>query len=122
MKIEFKNVRRKLFGFLSFTTALFVFQACYGAPQDAEFDVLFHGTIVSDSTDFPVPGIKVNVNSYQYALTDSTGTFSFYVPEASQYHLILTDADSIADRHYLDKDTVLSEIPSAGITIRIDPK
>ncbi|HBG69575.1 MAG: hypothetical protein A2W93_13675 [Bacteroidetes bacterium GWF2_43_63] len=122
MKFQIKNLRRKLFGFLSFSTALFVFQACYGAPQDESTDVLFHGTIVSDSTDFPVPGIKVNVNSDQYALTDSTGTFSFYVPAASQYHLILTDADTLTDGHYLDKDTVLSDISTSGITIRIDPK
>lgn len=121
MKFQIKNLRRKIFGFLSFSTALFVFQACYGAPQDESIDVLFHGTIVSDSTNFPVPGIKVNVNSDQYALTDSTGTFSFYVPAASQYHLILTDTDTMADGHYLNKDTVLSEIPTSGITIRINP-
>ncbi len=32
MKTRFQKIERKLFGFLSFSAALFVFQACYGAP------------------------------------------------------------------------------------------
>jgi len=123
MKIELKNVRRKLFGFLSFTTALFVFQACYGAPQDESNDLLFEGKLLSDTTGLPAPGIKIVVNqNEQYALTDTNGNFSFYVPAASQFAISLIDADTTANGHFLNKDTVMAAIPNGKITITIPEK
>ena len=117
---RFKNFRRKLFGFLSFSTALFIFQACYGAPQDQSDDVLIKGTILSDTTNQPVQGIKVIVNGdNQFAMSDSTGSFSFYVPSATQYHLQFSDADTTANGHFTDKDTVLTSIPENSIIIRM---
>lgn len=120
MTSRFKNFRRKLFGFLSFSTALFIFQACYGAPQDQYEDVLVKGTILSDTTNQPVSGIKVIVNSdSQFAMSDSTGSFSFYVPSATQYHLLVSDADTAANGYYSQQDTVLGSIPENGLVIRM---
>lgn len=120
MKCRIKNFRRKLFGFLSFSTALFIFQACYGVPQDEYNDVLVKGVIYSDTTNQPVSGIKVTVNgSSQNILTDTAGSFSFYVPSASQYHLMFSDADTAANGNYIEADTVLSTIPENGVVVRM---
>ena len=121
MAIKIQNFRRKLFGALSFSTALFVFQACYGAPQDRyKDDILVRGTVLSETTEQPVEGIKIIINnSSQFAITDTSGSFSFYVPAASQYHLLLSDIDSLSNGYFIDKDTVVSDIPDNGILIKM---
>ena len=68
-----------LIGGLSFTTALFVFQACYGMPQDWQDDVFIQGKVISSTTSLPVKGIKVESELYEhYGITDSQGEFGFY--------------------------------------------
>ena len=52
---------RRIVGGLSFTSALFVFQACYGTPQDFGLDILLEGQVKSKSTGLPIQGIKVSV-------------------------------------------------------------
>jgi len=102
-KFEFKlrkSFRNFLKGF-SLTAVAFVFQACYGPMDDwHEFhDVKLTGTVVAESTNFPIEGIKVAVNNsrHNFAITDENGNFDFYasVP-LREFH----DNDSI--RHAPD--------------------
>lgn len=123
MKTKFQKIRRKFFGFLSFSAALFVFQACYGAPQDDYNDVLIQGKLLSDSTGLPAPGIKVIVNANeQFAVSDSNGNFSFYTPAASQYAFQFSDTDTAINGHFLSKDTVFAALPAGEFTLTIGQK
>ena len=66
-----KNWIRGLIGGLSFTSALFVFQACYGTPQDYGSDLLLEGQVKSKKTGLPIEGIKVAVSqTSQYEVTN----------------------------------------------------
>lgn len=108
MTIKWKKIKRKIFGFLSFSAALFIFQACYGAPQDYEDDVLIQGTVKSDSTGLPVQGIRVSFdNNQQYGITDSNGTFSFYVMQQATYPLSFEDSDSSNNGLFATLDTII---------------
>ncbi|HOI78276.1 MAG TPA: hypothetical protein PLI30_01590 [Petrimonas sp.] len=73
-----QNWIRNIVGGLSFTTALFIFQACYGTPQDFGLDVFVEGKVVSKTTGEPIKGIKVSAASLQHTVTDDKGMFSFY--------------------------------------------
>ena len=99
---------RTFIGGLSFTTALFVFQACYGMPQDLQDDVFIEGKVVSLATGLPVKGIKVESDQFEhYGITNNLGTFGFYTPWANSLRLTIEDTDPDSDGDYLSKDTVL---------------
>jgi hypothetical protein len=94
---------------LSFTSALFVFHACYGTPQDFGIDMLVEGTVKSKESGMPIEGIKVSVvRSAQYQLTDSKGFFSFYTERYNGLTLTFEDVDSQLNGSFLPQDTVIS--------------
>ena len=99
---------RAIVGGVSFTTALFVFQACYGMPQDMQDDIFLEGKVISRTNGLPVKGIKVesDINEH-FGITDSQGEFSFYTPWAPSLRLTIEDTDPGSDGDYLSKDTVL---------------
>lgn len=102
---------RKILGSLSVTSVLFVFQACYGTPQDFGLDLLVEGQVKSSSTGLPLQNIKVSVsNNMQYAYTNQNGEFSFYTQVADKLTLTFADNDSVKNGLYVTKDTVLSNI------------
>lgn len=97
-----------LFGSLSFASALFIFQACYGMPQDMMDDVFISGRVISQSTGLPVEGIKVEDDgSGHNDITDSTGSFAFYTYRANSLNLSIEDTDPDSFGDYIRKDTVL---------------
>ena len=99
---------RGIIGGLSFTSALFIFQACYGTPQDLERDTLVHGKVTLKASDTPIEGIKVTVTSNsQYAHTDEEGLFSFYTIAADRLTIKFEDIDDEENGAYSDKDTLL---------------
>jgi len=99
---------RALIGGLSFTTALFVFQACYGMPQDWQDDVFIRGKVVSRATGQSIAGIKVESDIHEhFGTTDSLGEFAFYTPWMDSLKLSIEDTDPGSDGNYLSKDTVL---------------
>ena len=103
-----RNHIRTLIGGLSFTTALFVFQACYGMPQDWQDDVFIEGKVVSQASRLPVKGIKVESDLHGHlGITDNLGEFGFYTPWANSLRLTIEDTDPDSDGDYLSKDTVL---------------
>lgn len=100
---------RKLIGGLSFTSALFIFQACYGTPQDMEPDVQLEGKVVSRTSGLPVKGIRVTLDLLdQIDTTDENGNFSIYTQFANSYKLIFEDVDSELNGSYLTHDTIIS--------------
>lgn len=103
-----RNHIRTLIGGLSFTTALFVFQACYGMPQDWQDDVFIEGKVVSQASGLPVKGIKVESDIHGHlGITDNLGEFGFYTPWTNHLKLNIEDTDPDSDGDYLSKDTVL---------------
>ena len=105
-----KNWIRNIAGGLSLTTALFIFQACYGTPQDLGSDVFIEGKVKSKTTGKPVKGIKVTVNDNQHELSDENGEFSFYTQKTSSYSILFQDIDPNEDGSFFDNDTILQEI------------
>ncbi len=105
------NLIRKLIGGLSFTTALFVFQACYGTPQDFGLDVYIEGLVKSKKTGEPIKGIKVSIaDNQQYQYTNEDGSFSLYTETAETCKIKFEDIDSNQNGTFIDKDTILKNI------------
>lgn len=93
------------------TSAMFVFQACYGTPQDFGLDLLIEGQVKSKSSGLPIKGIKVSIaDNMQYELTDEEGKFSFYTEMLEELTLQFQDIDSTQNGIYAEKDTVLTDL------------
>ena len=106
-----RNWMRGIIGGLCFTSALFIFQACYGTPQDFEFDLLVEGKVTSKGSGDPIKGIKVSVASIsQYAHTNEEGLFSFYSNAADMFIIRFEDVDAEENGSYVDMDTVLNNV------------
>jgi hypothetical protein len=102
------NFIRKIIGGLSLTTALFVFQACYGPPQDFGADVFIEGLVKSKKTEQPIKGIKVSVADFsQYMYTGEDGGFSLYTESGPSRKIKFEDIDSDQNGAFFDKDTIL---------------
>jgi hypothetical protein len=109
-----RNLFRNILGGLSFTTALFIFQACYGTPQDFGLDVLIEGQVKSRATGLPIKGIKVAVvDGIQYTSTNDEGRFGFYTERAEQLRISFIDIDSEENGVFSTKDTLLVNFPDA---------
>lgn len=105
-----RNWARKIIGGLSFTSALFIFQACYGTPQDFETDLLIEGKVKAQATGLPIKGIRISVTDEgQDLLTDENGSFSFYTIAKDSISLRFEDADDAQNGSFATKDTVLTD-------------
>ena len=104
-----RNWINKLIGGLSLTSAMFVFQACYGTPHDFGLDILIEGQVKSQTTGIPVKGIKVSVEgNMQYENTNDEGKFSFYTEIADSYKIKFEDIDSDQNGTFTNKDTIVT--------------
>jgi len=103
---------------------MFVFQACYGTPQDFGNDVLLQGQVKSKTSGEPIKGIKVSVaESVQYEMTDESGHFSFYTAIKDKLTLRCQDVDSLENGLYLSNDTVLNAVSgNTFIEIKLEEK
>lgn len=101
---------RKIIGGLSFTSAMFIFQACYGTPQDFEPDLLIEGKVKAQATGLPIKGIRVSITGEeQNLLTDEAGQFSFYTLMKDSITLRFEDIDNAQNGSFATKDTVLTD-------------
>jgi putative lipoprotein (rSAM/lipoprotein system) len=104
-----RNLLQKILAGLSFTSVLFVFQACYGTPQDFGLDFLLEGKVVSKTNGSPIKGIKVGIESgLQCVLTNDNGEFSFYVEKADSLQVFFEDIDSTENNIYQTLDTLIT--------------
>lgn len=103
-----RNWRRKILGGLSLTSALFIFQACYGTPQDFGLDIFIEGQVKSKTTGIPIKGIKVTMpDNLQYQVTDQQGKFSLYTEAADSYKIKFEDVDSNQNGLFSARDTTI---------------
>lgn len=110
MKIK-RNWARGIFGGLSFTSALFVFQACYGMPQDMMDDLLVEGKVISRITGQPIQDIMVSVEENgQFVHTNGMGEFAFYTELREKMTLQFKDVDAAANGTFTSRDTVLKNL------------
>ena len=113
-----------MIGGLSLASTLFIFQACYGTPQDFGLDLFVKGQVKSKTSGLPIKGIKVSVaDNVQYEITDEEGKFSFYTAMSDSLTLQFADIDSIQNGQYNNKDTVLTDIgEEVYLDIMLDDK
>jgi hypothetical protein len=123
-----RKILRRVYGALSLSSTLFVFQACYGMPHDYGQDLYIAGVVKSTTTNLPISGIKVSIaNQPQYEVTDSTGSFKMYTStgnEESVYcRVIFQDIDSIQHGEFLTKDTIVKlSDESIFLNVSLDDK
>ena len=102
-----RKILRRIFGALSLSSALFIFQACYGTPGDFGYDVAIKGSVKSKTTNQPITGIKVSIeNQPQYEVTDNAGKFKIFTSSASEYKVKFEDIDALENGAFFPKDTV----------------
>lgn len=127
------KILRKLFGCISLTAAMFVFQACYGLDPDYYWDpAKLTFRVVSDD-GMPLPDIKVmsqkqsNSESYSFdwkflGYTDSAGVITRSVDtngldikfRFSDKFSVYTVKDTILDNYNVDTvEIVLSRVHGA---------
>jgi putative lipoprotein (rSAM/lipoprotein system) len=106
-----RNWIRTIIGGLSFTSALFIFQACYGTPQDLKNDLLLEGQVKSIISGLPIKGIKVSVPDFmQSQLTDENGSFSIYTGAKENLKVQFEDVDLTQNGSYAQKDTIINPV------------
>ena len=110
---------RKLIGGLSFGSALFIFQACYGTPQDLNLDMLVEGTVKSSASGLPVKGIKVSVpESGSSQITGEDGKYSLWTMFTDSTRVSFEDTNLAADGAFLKKDTLIA-LPQERVQLNV---
>lgn len=119
-----RNWKSKLIAGLSFSSMMFIFQACYGTPQDLQYDVLVEGQVKSKTTGQPIKGIKVSPTiGTQYQQTDDIGKFSFYTQTDGSLGLRFEDIDSEENGAFQAKDTILTGVYNkVWVDIKLEDK
>lgn len=115
---------RRIIGGLSFTSALFIFQACYGTPHDDFEDVYIKGQVTSTVTGKPLKGIRVYVTEdSQYEFTSEDGRYSLHAFRTSAASIRFESLDTVTNNYLILKDTVLS-LSSSQVTldVKLDSK
>lgn len=115
-----QQILRFLFGSFSATALMFTFQACYGMPSQYEFPM--EGTVVSESTEEPVPEIRViaernSMVNAEMVNTDADGYFTLQLnifKGGDSVNIHLRDVDSVDNGQYSNLDTVLSVEEATG--------
>jgi hypothetical protein len=119
-----RNWLRTLIGGMSFTSALFVFQACYGTGPDYGLDVNIKGQVKSKTSGLAIEGIKVTVaETSQHEMTDKDGKFSIYAEWRDVLAVQFEDVDSTQNGMYVNKDTILHKFqPVIDLNIALEEK
>lgn len=112
-----KWVRNLLKG-TSLSTALFIFQACYGMPIGYD-DVCFSLEVIDGDTDKPIPDANVMFKeSGSEKWTEAGRTDQSGQTYVSFYDIPSLDLKFEAEA-YKSKDTTITELYSRGITIKL---
>ena len=115
----------------SATTALFIFQACYGAPQiyyDYE-DVELHFSVKSASTGLPLEGIKLSSSvsasgGYSRIELGTTDANGYCQAEVTYERNVVGPFIYFEDETgtYAPKDTLLADLSNRDVVISLLPK
>jgi hypothetical protein len=102
---------RRVIGGLSLTSALFVFQACYGTPQDFRLDLLVEGQVKSKASGLPIKGVKVSAGeNMQFEITGDDGKFLLFTQMTRGLTIRFQDIDASENGLFADRDTVLNTL------------
>ena len=116
----------------SLTTALFVFQACYGMPQDLKRDMVDEApmsfTIVSALDGSPIQGIRISgrssssdhASSY-LGTSNENGSCRVYLPYRQDVDGPIVAFDDPQGRYQV-KDTSLVDLRERDIRIVLTPQ
>lgn len=117
-----RKLYRTLFGIFSLSGILFVFQSCYGTPQDFGQDVLVQGKVTSAGDHSAIPGIKVQLNETgQYTISATDGTYSLYCERMPVYNFTFIDTDgSLNGQHQVCDTTVHVDEQSDVLTLSVE--
>jgi len=102
-----RRILRKMYVGLGAVAASLLFPGCnwepsaaYGMPPDGppyyEENLLFRGRVKSKKTGEPISGISIwikDITSYSARLTDSDGSFYFWIRKQDNYTVVFTDVD-----------------------------
>ena len=113
---------------ISLTGALFVFQACYGSPQEPMWDAndaQMSFSVVSHASGEPLEGVQISQTDFggtrALGKTGADGKckvqFSYRTNHRGPY-LRFEDGNEL----YAVKDTVLDDLTYREIIIKMDPK
>ena len=108
-RIRTKNnkLKRFIIGTISFSSVMFVFQACYGTPKDFGIDTEINGKVNSNEDNSPVEGIKISFDDIpQYTYTDKNGEFTIFVSSNKAHKINFEDSSSSVKR-FTKKDTLV---------------
>ena len=115
----------------SLTTALFIFQACYGVPQPALYEdygeAAMSFSLMSKSTGEPLEGIVISGSArsgkyYQeLGVTGPDGRCSVNIPYIRNAQGPFLEFEDPAG-NYMPKDTSLADLREREIVIRMTPK
>ena len=133
-KLKSRKLLWRIFGGISLTAMVFIFQACYGMPMVLYdcYDVRLTGMVKSKTTNLPINGIKITVNEgYNYVFTDENGKFDFYARVSSldydedgvsytqdKFYIHFLDIDGIENGHFADTAIVIN--PAHKNEVKID--
>lgn len=102
------RISRYFLGFFSLTGMMFIFQACYGTPQDFGLDVLIEGQVTSASDHEAIRDVEVSVIGLdQYTTTNENGYYSLYCPRQDNYQVSFADLDGDDHGSFLNHDTTI---------------
>lgn len=118
------NWRRGLIGGLSFTSALFVFQACYGMPQDFYPQISYSGQVKSRANGQALEGIKVSFKDLDgFDYTNEEGEFLLFSDTVDRATLLFEDVDSTENGSFASKDTlILNPLEESFLEIELEEK
>lgn len=103
-----RRILKNILGVFSFTTALFIFQACYGVPQDYyEEGFVIEGSVKSAETGNPIEGIQITANDGPMTYTNSSGTFTLYMMKIRTLKLSIEDVDRRNNGIFFPQDTTI---------------
>lgn len=120
IKEKKQQLLRFLFGSFTATALMFVFQACYGMPNDTLY-IYVQGTVVSDVTGEPIPNIEVRSNtSSDTVRTDEMGQFFITVPSMTIPNLTFKDIDQAENGQFAPLDTILEKYNGEMLEIRLN--
>ena len=101
-----RNWVKNIFRGFCLTSAVFVFQACYGTGPDNENSIYIEGVVKSKKTGAPLRHIDVSVAD-RIQRTKESGEFHFYIPKTSNVVVSFKDADVTDGVFYISKDTLI---------------
>lgn len=107
------------------STALFIFQACYGVPQSELYETGYAPmtfVLESASDGQPLEGIRIIANMYRFndqiGVTDASGRCKVDIPfKRDLANTLLTFEDP--DGNYMAKDTVLEDYRERDVIVKL---